>query len=187
MIPKGATGAAAEMPFDLVTEAGAAVTDKGDGGNPWNDVGDGSTDELKVQLPDAPGTDVNAVITQIVNRGGGRYGYQLAAAETDAEGIVAIYPNISGVLGDPLSARWDRIIDIIRPNTVMEANAHAKARTFVQRERIAFSALVGDAPEDLEASPYYFRDRPGATSTKDRAAFTMVNGVRTATDLDGDE
>lgn len=70
---------------------------------------------------------------------------------------------------------------------VMEAGAGPKAQTFAQRERIVFSAIVGNAPDDLNASPYYFRDNPGGTSTKDRGAFTMSNGIRTVTDLDGDE
>lgn len=108
MIPKGATGAAAEIPFSLV----ATADNTGTASHSWNDVGSGLTDELKVQLPDGVGTWVNATIAQIVDRGSGNYGYQLAASETDVAGIVAIYPNVSGHYGDALSARWDRIVDI---------------------------------------------------------------------------
>lgn len=121
MIPKDATGAAAELPFSLVN----STTGAGTASHSWNDVGSGLTDELKVQLPDGVGTWVNATIAQIVDRGSGNYGYQLAAGESDVAGIVSIYPNVSGHDGDALSARWDRIVDVPTSSVIHSGTAQA--------------------------------------------------------------
>ncbi len=187
MIRLGASGSAAAIAFSVIDADGNPVNDRGPDGTPWNNVGDGTTDEVEMFLPgDDEFGDSGVDLSRIMNIGStqGIYLYLLSAPETAAEGLVAIR---SAIATYENREHWDQIVDVVGKATVMESNAHAKARTFAQRERIMFSGMVGDAPDDLNASPYFFRDRPGAATTKDRASFTMVNGIRTVTDLDGDE
>lgn len=187
MIRKGATGTAAAIAFSVIDADGNPVNDRGPSGTPWNDVGDGTTDEVDLFLPgDNAFGDSGVDLSRIMNIGStqGIYLYLLSAPETANEGLVAIR---SAIATYENREHWDQIVDVIGGATVMEANAHAKARTFAQRERINFSIIAGYAPSDLFASPYFFRNNPGGVDTKDRAAYTMVNGVRTPTDFDGDE
>jgi hypothetical protein len=188
VIRKGATGTAAAIAFSVIDADGNPVNDKGEIGNPWNDTGSGFTDELELYCPGTGSFDDICEISRILNIGTsqGMYLYLLDAADTAEEGLVAIRTVISGYEN---REHFDTIVDIAEAifGSVREANAHVGARTYGQRERILFSIAAGNAPQDLNASPYYFRDRPGAVTTKDRASYTMVNGVRTATDLDGDE
>lgn len=68
-------------------------------------------------------------------------------------------------------------------STVMESSvAFPKAQTFLQQWRLMFAEAVLKAPDNLEGSPYGFRD---INDTKDRSRYTMSAGVRTPTDLDG--
>lgn len=106
MIPAGASGAAAELLFSLVDSSSGA----GKTSHVWNDVGGGLTNELKIQLPSAAGVYGNAIIARIVERGGGTYGYQLAASETAVAGPVLFYPNVVGHDGSALTASWERIV-----------------------------------------------------------------------------
>jgi hypothetical protein len=182
VIRKGATGTAAAIAFSVIDASGNPVNGKTD----WNDTGAGFTDDIELYCPGTGSFDDICEISRILDIGStqGIYLYLLDAADTAEEGLVAIRSTISGYEN---REHWDNIVDVVGLATVIEANAHAKARTFAQRERILFSIAAGNAPQDLNASPYYFRDRPGAATTKDRASYTMVAGVRTATDLDGDE
>lgn len=109
MITVGASGAAAELPFQLIETS----TGNADDSHTWNDIGGGITDEFKVQLTGAiPGTYSNAVIAQMVNRGGGAYGYQQTSLETATAGKAFFYPNIVGYDGSPKTARWEDVVQV---------------------------------------------------------------------------
>lgn len=104
MIIAGSSGSAAALPFTLaLTATGAPVT-----GKVWTNVGGGVTDELKVRLPG--GAFADAAISRIVELGGGAYEYRLTDAETASPGKVYYYPNVVGVDGDQLTARYEDIL-----------------------------------------------------------------------------
>lgn len=116
----------------------------------------------------------------------GQWAYTFTQAETNVTSkSIDVRVEKTGYRVTVQTADLEDPDDLAIHYAVMEAGAMAGARTFRERERISFSIACGKAPADLNASPYYFRDNPGGTDTKDRAAFTMVNGVRTPTNLDG--
>lgn len=180
MIIKGATGFGAGLPFSLIN----STTGAGTAGHSWNDIGGGITDELEVILVD--GSSHAVVIANITEIGDGDYEYRIASSTpTSSEGKIYYRPQVSG---HEETRRWEDVVDPFKYlfATTVESGAMSGAQTFIQQFRIMFAILAGKAPSDLNASPYYFRNNPGGTDTKDRAAFTMSGGVRTPTDLDGD-
>lgn len=181
MLLLNATGAEAEIPIRLFSDStGAPIT-----GRVW------VAGDVKLYLPDGVAW-VDATVANIVEKGRGFYALRLAAAETDVPGAVYLDLDTTAVAGASAYGIRDDIVDPVDfadalLSRVIEAGAAATVRTVKQRLNVMFAVLAGKAPSDLNASPYYFRNNPGGSDTKDRAAFTMVAGVRTPTTLDGDE
>jgi hypothetical protein len=109
VIPSGASGQAAALPFSLIVTS----TGLGTAGHTFVDAGGGLTAHLKVQCPSGtPGTYVNATISRIVEIGGGNYEYQMSAGESADPGVVYYYVNVALHDGDSLVPKWDRIVDV---------------------------------------------------------------------------
>lgn len=155
----------------LATSTDVSVIEAAIGAIPTNPLltDDARLDHLDVDVssrlaPTTPGRTLN------VSAGG--------AADADVQSIID--DAISA--GSLSAAAATKIIDALYAYVEESGTAFPNAETFAQRRRIEFSILALKAPADLFSSPYEFRD--GADS-KDRAAYDMVDGVRTPTALDG--
>jgi hypothetical protein len=168
-IPLGATGDAARMMFRLVDDdTGDPITDKGDGGNPWNDTGGGTTDELYVYT-EADGAFVEATILDIENLGRGFYSIKVDAS---VAGLAVVEHAVSGA--SPFSINTQVVgLSVVASsiwNAVMETATEGDV-TFGDAMRGISSVLFGIV-ENFSTGTLAFKSLDGAK--------TRITGVRTA-------
>jgi hypothetical protein len=166
MILLGASGVEAEIEFRLLNDStGAAITDKGDGGNPWNVASAGLTDELLVNLPGV-GTFANCTIARIVNKGRGFYAYQLSTSESATAGKAYIDHAVSGV------SAWGQSEVIIDPADfaagIIDGFAIENTHTLGDLVRLMVAVLAGKVT-DYTTNTHAYKSLDGSVT---RVTFT---------------
>jgi hypothetical protein len=174
VIPKGSSGADAELPIDLFDVDGNPVI-----GHVW------ATADVKLALPGGVLVDLTAAqVARIVEKGQGRYALQLAAGETGTTGSVLLHL-MNGSTWLPHS--WqETIIDFGGlATTALLAYAHRAGRTILGFIRRADAVLTNAAAGLKGGTPTYFQ--PDGVTAEIATTQDRVAGTRGIPDVTGSE